>query len=480
MSACAERAGASVGATPSASDVTSVPSDAAAPDGNPVHPGTASAGDPADEPYSASYAAGGRDSNGTFLGGTEAMNLTAFGGRLYAGVGYWMDVPNFFPKNPDPASGAQLLVLDGRQASWRLEQAFAQQDAKGRYVYSRLSSMGAVQFHDYDAHGRVLGVRKEMLVVGLDGIHGAVYTQTSQGTWADTQAPSAVPVRAFAVHRDPTENVDKLYVGTGVGETATTNGAIYSGVFNAGVSGGILWNPVPEFAAFTNRVMSVVDCGGKLFFAAKPSIYRLNDQTKTWDTIYSYPMTAFDMTKYVSGFRGLTCIDDPGQPGHKTILSAFEGSVGDILRIDPDTGSAVEELNSRAFLTTAWGPLPATGKDIIAGYNDIPFVEANGGQVGLFGLLVNAPGPTRSTSAWFLSRSGSGATPTYQVHEIKALAWPHPRSDGSLWSVRTMTLSPFAEDQGMVLYIGGYDGHFMSDHNTAWIYRVGFQRALGG
>jgi hypothetical protein len=37
---------------------------------------------PANEPYSLSYAAGGRDAQDDFLGGTELMNLAAFGGRL--------------------------------------------------------------------------------------------------------------------------------------------------------------------------------------------------------------------------------------------------------------------------------------------------------------------------------------------------------------------------------------------------------------
>src|SRR6516225_1257997 len=74
----------------------------------------------ANEPYSLSYAAGGYDAQGNFLGGTESVNLAAFEGKLYAGVGYWMDRPRqLFPQHPDPQSGAQILVLDSEHAQWR-------------------------------------------------------------------------------------------------------------------------------------------------------------------------------------------------------------------------------------------------------------------------------------------------------------------------------------------------------------------------
>src|ERR1700733_10184846 len=97
---------------------------------------------PSSEPYSLSYAAGGRDNQGNFLGGTELMNLVGFEGKLYAGVGYWMDRPRLFPAHAgapgdsqmdrshfdparvDPKSGAQILVLDSKHSQWRQEHVF--------------------------------------------------------------------------------------------------------------------------------------------------------------------------------------------------------------------------------------------------------------------------------------------------------------------------------------------------------------------
>ena len=68
-----------------------------------------------------SYAGGTRDAAGRVMGGTELRNLAAHGGKLYAGVEMWMDRPS-----SDPASGAQILVLDKTDGFWRLEHEFAE------------------------------------------------------------------------------------------------------------------------------------------------------------------------------------------------------------------------------------------------------------------------------------------------------------------------------------------------------------------
>jgi hypothetical protein len=251
---------------------------------------------------------------------------------------------------------------------------------------------------------------------------------------------------------------------------------MYSGVYDPSAPGGIRWDPTPERIALQSRVMSMTECGGALFAAAKPSIFRRNDAKKTWDVVYSFPITnAFDESRYASGFRALTCINGPD--GKKTLLSGFEGSSGDILRIDPQTGAATIELDTRQFLTQQWGS-PPIKPDTIAGYNDIPAVQTAAGEVRLFGLLSRSPNPTEINAAWFLSRM-TGNPPRYALHEVNPLPnWPHIRSDSALWSVRAIAVSPFPDDQNQILYMGGYDGHFQPDHNTAWLYRVGLNTAL--
>jgi hypothetical protein len=430
---------------------------------------------PADEPYSPSYIAGGYDAARNFLGGTELMNLAGFQGKLYAGIGYWMDWPAYFPEHPDPPSGAQIVVLDAPNGRWRQEKRFDQR-AGGAFAYSRLGTMEVLRFHRFDGEGHAVGLLTELLAVGLDGHRGAVFTQRSPGIWEDTRVPTLTPIRSIAVHYDAREKIEKVYAGSGGLSDRQLDRAIYSGVYDPSAPGRIRWNATPDYDRIADRVMSMAECGGNLFFAAKPSIFRRDDTTKKWQPIYTYPIaTSFEQTKYVSGFRGLTCIDDPVAPGKKALLTGFEGVAGDILRIDALTGVAEAELRTRDFLTRQWGA-PPVRPDIIAGYNDAPLAISDP-ETRLFSLLSYSPNPDEVSSAWFMSRT-AGSPPRYQLHEVRPLSWPYRRSDNLLWSVRALAISPFVEDRGRVLYLGGYDGHFRPDHNTAWLYRVGIDSAL--
>ncbi len=430
---------------------------------------------PATEPYSLSYAAGRYDQSRNFLGGTELISLVAFQGKLYAGIGYWMDQPRLFPLRFDPLSGAQILVLDSKFGQWQQESRFSQKNGSGDTKYMRVSAMQVIQFHRFDAAGNVLGVSAEMLVVGLGGrgAGGAVYTQKSPGVWEDTQLPTLTPIRSLAVHYDPINRVERLYAGAG---RLNTEGSIYSGIYEPSAPGRIRWNPTPEQSGLRDRVISLADCNGTIFAAAKPNIFRRDDNSKTWEITYSHPIQyQFDQSKYASGFRALTCIDKPSASGKKALLTGFESFSGDILRVDPETGIAVVELHAREFLTQQWGS-PPTERDIITGYNDVPLVK-NSPDVRLFGLLARSPNENERDSAWLLSRTNND-TPQYELHEVKAPIWPNRRSDTALWAVRAIAISPFPEDHEQILYLGGYDGHFEPDHNTAWIYRVGIDTAL--
>jgi hypothetical protein len=426
---------------------------------------------PANEPYSLSYAAGSYDANGSFLGGTELMNLVAFKGALYAGIGYWMDRQSAWR---DPKPGAQVIVLDTKFSQWR--QDFKSSVRATAQEYTRVSAMERIEFHRFDDVGHVSGLLAEMLVVGLDGpAGGAVYTQRSPGNWEDTRIPANASIRSLSLHYDSLDRVEKLYVAGGAQLYAPHEGNIYSGVYDAVAPGRIRWDPRPEPVKFQNRVMSMVDCGGVLFAAAKPSIYRRNDQKRQWELVYSHPRQySFDETKYASGFRALTCINATGSTGG-ALLASFEGISGEIVKIDLQTGVATVELQSREFLTQQWGYPPAK-PDIIIGYNDIPLVKDDP-ETRLFGLLAISPKPAEHNSAWLLSRTNNNML-GYQLHEVRPPSWPNRRSDGALWSVRAIAISPFPDDQNKIVYLGGYDGHFAPDHNTAWLYRVGVNVAL--
>jgi hypothetical protein len=60
--------------------------------------------------FTQDYVPGTRDVNGKWMGGTEALNMAVHNNRLYAGIGYWQDIPLYEDKPGDPWVGAQILV----------------------------------------------------------------------------------------------------------------------------------------------------------------------------------------------------------------------------------------------------------------------------------------------------------------------------------------------------------------------------------
>lgn len=52
------------------------------------------------------------------------MSLVAHRGKLFAGLGYWMDVPYLEDKPAGPWTGAQVVVKDSAESPWRVEVSF--------------------------------------------------------------------------------------------------------------------------------------------------------------------------------------------------------------------------------------------------------------------------------------------------------------------------------------------------------------------
>src|SRR6516225_10610027 len=77
--------------------------------------------------FAVSFMPGSRDVAGRFMGGTEMRVLAAHAGRLYAGNGYWEDQPG-----PEGLQGAEILVLDGPGARWRVDHGFDERMPDGR------------------------------------------------------------------------------------------------------------------------------------------------------------------------------------------------------------------------------------------------------------------------------------------------------------------------------------------------------------
>ena len=83
--------------------------------------------------FTKDYFPGSKDVNNNFMGGTETMNIVAHKGKLFAGIGYWNDVPNKLDTYP----GAQILIKDSANPPWRVDKSFGDE-------YLRVDSLKSI------------------------------------------------------------------------------------------------------------------------------------------------------------------------------------------------------------------------------------------------------------------------------------------------------------------------------------------------
>ena len=436
--------------------------------------------------FEISFAAGSRDAAGRFAGGTEMRLLTAHGGKLYAGNGYWEDQPGF-----EGRQGAQILVLDSPAGRWRVDHEFEERLPNRAPRDLAVGALSEAVFAT-DGAGRPLARPVSLLLASTWDLTGAtrVFTRDDNGGgWTavtlatDRPVPDFLPqIRAFGTHRDRVTNVDLVFAGE-------TPRGVFAGRYDTGVPGMICWDATPELDAsavssgFSGlegrlRVSSFAEANGRLYAAIGQQVLeRIDGPAPQWRLVYTNPNPGHSET----GLRGLTAI--PGSGGRQVLLAAVEGNAARLVRIDPVTGAEVTELDFGAFLGRAWG-MRATYT--IAAYNDMTSVPVPGrGDALLLGVMAfiprNAPVAVGHSvvdvgyglvegGAWYLVRWPDGR---YDLHQIVA-SFPQPPV-----AVRTIRASPFPNDADTI-YFAGYDASKALKHNTAWIARAGLPAVLGG
>jgi hypothetical protein len=167
--------------------------------------------------FQLSFAAGSTDSAGRFTGGTELRVLAVHGGKLYAGNGYWEDRPG-----AEGLQGAQILVLDGSGARWRVEHAFDERMPNGRPRDLAVSALNEVGFATAGTGVR-LPQPVSLLIAStwdLTGTTRVFSRDDATGAWAagtlaqDRTAPDFLPqVRSFGAHRDRQTGIDLVFAG---------------------------------------------------------------------------------------------------------------------------------------------------------------------------------------------------------------------------------------------------------------------------
>ena len=457
--------------------------------------------------FTVAFQAGAYDAARNYLGGTEIRVSVTHGGKLYVGNNYWMD-----QSGKDPMPGPAIFALDSRIGKWRVEHEFAERLSDGTRRSMGISALESVTFCS-DAAGKPLPRPVSMLLAGTWVSTGDAIVASrdeSNGRWTEMALPAAeaanaleaqtrqqTGARGFAgmtfgsaetrcvlVHRDAVTGVDRIFAGV-------RPAGVYSGAYDASAPGRIRWEPRPEletppgdFFRNTERIMGFTECNGQLHVVVGRSIYRRSDGPRPkWEKVY----TNSDGRSVMTGLRGPTAVPHPSGKG-QALLVALEGTACRMIRLDPQNHySAVVELDVLSLLDKEWGIRPAyaeAGMNHCGGGMTRIKDSASGQDFWLIGIGSQlGPGrPQHGTAggrktffglergAWYLVRNTSGE---YALRHIV------DASDPVLIAPRTFCLSPFPEDDGNAIYIGGYDCWGKPAHNTGWMYRGTLDGVLG-
>ncbi len=394
--------------------------------------------------------------------GTEIVHLVAHKGRLYAGNGYWMDTRGYAN-----IPWAQVMALDSRDGTWRVDLALGP-------GHLRVTALESVTFTT-NADGIRLSRPVNLLLAASDIQAGKresnIWTRNDENnTWVKTTLPAGHELRrstrAFAVHSDRQSEIDRVFVAAGAL-------GIYSGVYDDKLPGEIRWDKQAELGPVTIRPMSFVEANGNLYASAGVSVYRRKDGVSpAWERVYS------DGTRKhweLGGIRGLTAVSSPNGDGESILFSHTDR----IIRVDPlDDHKATVELSIRQLLQESWRTtVPGS---IIAAYSYmLPLEDPATGRtvhiMGVQGRIQRGPNNKQyrpdTYGGWYaggcyLIRESNQS---YRLKEVNR-RWESGKP--KLVAPRAFAISPFPEDAGRYVYIGGFDCNFFPALDTAWIFRA--------
>ncbi|MCX7702674.1 MAG: alkaline phosphatase family protein [Planctomycetota bacterium] len=423
--------------------------------------------------YFKDFVCGTKDVNGNWMHGTETMRLVAHKGKLFAAMGFWMDIPYLKPKGERPWTGSQVLVKESADGQWRVDANFGENSV-------RVDAMESLIFTT-DSSGKKLEKPVTLLVacpsdVGLDKkSYPQVWVRDDEtGKWSRTQIVEvekrASSVRSVCTHIDRVTGVHHIFAGV--------TGQIHRGVYDPDVEGKLRWVAEPELTGF-GRVMAFAECNSVLYASTgtkkqedgsvKGGIYkRIDGKEPKWELVWQWEHIELESGDEANILRGLTKLRT--LEGREVLIGTHRGTV---YRIEPQEDGQhkiVKELDIKEYFAKVWGLDSYKGPTLTAYNRCVPFKNPmNGEEVLLLGTWVKHPDypePPHS-GAYFLIRRPSGS---YEHQLIYDFSNP-PEKGKEIEATRTIEISPFPEDEGKVLYFGGYDCAGRESHNTAWIYK---------
>lgn len=418
--------------------------------------------------FTRDYVPGQRDDSGQWSGGTETLRLITHDGKLFASLGYWMDVPYLQDKGDEPWTGAQVLVKESADGPWRVDANF------GRNTL-RTEGMLSATFTT-DAAGTELGEPAAVLIAGPSsrGTASAWTRDDATGQWAASALPGfRRGIRSLCTHVDQLTGVHHIFAGL-------SRGQIVAGAYDPDAPGRLVWAEDAELSG-TGRVIAMVEANGVLYAACgidsdEPSsgglFRRIDGRDPHWELVWRWPYKLIEDKDESEIMRGLTAVPDPNGRDHDVIIGTCTYP-GVVYRIDPaDDHRAVRELDIRGYFAQAWGVDFLAGPCLSAYNRIVPATDPDTGeQVHLIPVWVahpDGPGTEMGHSAWYLVRHADGSYAHGRVYDP---VHPLPNSPRGLTATRTLQVSPFVDDSGRVIYAGGFDCAKQDSHNTAWIYR---------
>jgi ribosomal protein S18 acetylase RimI-like enzyme len=437
--------------------------------------------DPLGLRFQVDYVPGSEDPQGRVLSATETTALVAHRGQLFATFG---GARKSADSDPD-FRGYAVVRKESADSPWQVDLDL------GPYPF-RTETMTSVAFHT-DYQGRKLPEPVPILVAGnWSTIQRKVLVRDDgAGKWLDLPisregllAGETFSIRSFGSHVDRVTGVHLLFAGgwrSSARSVGNFNAAVYRAAYDPRSPGNLRWSPTVELQG-VGRIMAFAECNGDLYLAAAIKddsplsggvFRRVDGENPRWELVYrwkDYDLTVWDDEQRM--MRGLTAVPDPSGSGRQVLIGVRYFPVPVIERIDPQRDHQVTvEVNLKEYFGRAFHGGGKYIGPIRAAYNGFTAVNDphTGETVHLAGVQIYHPGFPESpyNGSHYLVRRLDGTYDWGPVFDPR-----QPLASGrSLDATRIITISPFPQDQGRVLYFGGYDGPFV-DNRTGWIYRA--------
>jgi len=426
--------------------------------------------------WSKSFTAGFVDSNSSFLGGSEVLQVVSHKKKLYASVGYWQDGNNIWYGGTSSSKGwSQIIRLDNSNGKW-LEDHFLGSS------YLRPELLKQVVFTK-DALGNPLTSPDTVLIAAgysPNYITSTVKVKTftrndATGSWAESQivqgnfpAGENYSIRDVEVYTDSVTGLERIYATVG------TKG-VFAGKYNPASASKIDWISTAEFGPVSIRPLGITLANNALYFSSGNKLYlRTDGGTPSYSVAHDFSDLSTTINSAVGGIRGLTTINNPNDTNQALLLMWCPNgqSKGVIYRLEPNSLGGFTRIYEAKISVLVQSYLPGSSVSYLLGaYNEFyeyidPVTNDTSHLIGFEAQITGGGHQTWNgyyKGALFAKRNSNIQ---YSIEEING---PIGNSDPALVSNRCYVQSPFAGENA--IYFGGFDPNGNQATNKAWVFK---------